>query len=192
VFEPIVGEARTVLKDLLDRWGDVSANEGIRLQANEVPKMILHHLKEAGLLKYTTYAHGGYRIQLEYRGVNYFLEEQQYEAAQNRKAATTISNVSNSVVQVGSGNQASNITATGLDDIFQKLISNLDACIPPEQKVEIIENAEFIRDEMKAEKPRKGIINTCMEKLNSIALDFPQAVSFIADLATIGGLLAIK
>jgi len=70
------------------------------------------------------------------------------------------------------------------------LIATLDACIPPETQKEIIENAEVIQEELKREKPRKSIIKTFLEKLESIAANYPEAISFAANLAAIAASIA--
>lgn len=197
MFNPIVGEAREFLRQLIAHTEDVSGFINA-LQRTRGLESIVSYLVDKKMLEvFPCYNDDGrYNVFLTYDGKNYFQEEARQEAIQKEKSSTTtMLNFGNgNILQAGIGNTAQTVSQKDNDIIsaIQKLIDNLDECIPQESKEEIIENAKFIEEELKQEKPRKSIIDACFEKLKSIAAKIPMAVSLSSGLIKIAEFFAAK
>jgi len=192
MLEPISGEARNSLKQFVEHCDDLYNFVKNKWRPNGEPKKILEHLKKYDLITYKTYINESYYVSLTYDGENYFQDEEQYVAQKEKgSAVNTFIKGDRNIVQTGNGNFAQIITRKNNEIVIsiQKLINELDECIPQEKKEEIIENAEFLQEELVKEKPRKNLINKCFETLNEIAVSYPEAISFIANLTTIAGFI---
>ena len=86
----------------------------------------------------------------------------------------------NSTINATQNNNGSNI------DELMRLVSSikalLDDTIPEDEKELINDNIEAIQEQLKNDKPKKGLIKTCINGLNSAILGIPNAIELCENL----------
>lgn len=85
-------------------------------------------------------------------------------------------------VNISNGNstlnavQNNNNEPNELIKMIELIKNSIDESIPNEEKEMIIENIETVQDQLQSEKPKKGLIRTCLSGLNTVILGLPHAV----------------
>ena len=86
----------------------------------------------------------------------------------------------NSTINATQNNNGSNI------DELMRLVSSikalLDDTIPEDEKELINDNIEAIQEQLKNDKPKTGLIKTCINGLNSAILGIPNAIELCENL----------
>lgn len=75
-------------------------------------------------------------------------------------------------VQNNNNNESSELIKI-IDDIRGSII---DESIPKEEKELILENVEAIQEQLESDKPKKGLIKTCLSGLNTTIMALPHAI----------------
>ena len=72
-----------------------------------------------------------------------------------------------------------------IDKLVSQVKTNIDSIDDGELKNEIIDNVEGLQEELKKEKPKKGIINAIVKALESIIPKIPEAIELTAAITQI-------
>lgn len=98
--------------------------------------------------------------------------------------------ITNNGGQVNIAKDESTINATQnnysqIDKLVSQVKTNIDSIDDGELKNEIIDNVEGLQEELKKEKPKKGIINAIVKALESIIPKIPEAIELTAAITQI-------
>ncbi|MCI8568562.1 MAG: hypothetical protein HFJ11_01110 [Bacilli bacterium] len=98
--------------------------------------------------------------------------------------------ITNNGGQVNIAKDESTINATQnnyseIDKLINKVKNNIDSIDDSNLKNEIIDNIEGLQEEIKKEKPKKGIINAITSSLKSILPEIPKAIELTAAITEI-------
>ena len=98
--------------------------------------------------------------------------------------------ITNNGGQVNIARDESTINATQnnyshFDKLVNEIKDNIDIIEDTNLRNEIIDNVEWLQEEIKKEKPKKGVINAVMDSLKNILPKIPTAIEVTAAITEI-------